>query len=487
MRPCLRGVLTVAVAALAIASPAAAANAPFGFNDHSVGQGQATPALSAQLAKSAGATLSRTSFSWRDAEPSPGKLALSFYDQIYNADLAQGIRPIFTIMNAPRWALPSGVTCAAGEDCRYPPAPEHDGAWRAIIATIANRYPNLAALEIWNEPNVTHYWNGTMDPVRYTDLVKQAYASAKAVNPTLPVIAGGLANLMTDTSVGKAYRPFLRAMYGAGIKGSMDGLSIHPYPSDIDPWMTYRMLGDVRDLRDNAGDTQTKLWITEIGASTNDTTNPDFDFDFNSQAVTLVRLQARLRAMPDVAATLVHTLINDTSAPAGSTARGYGVIGPEPTLIPKPAYCALANANQTGYVCPAGVVNELLTPGIQVLRWRAQELLQTAADAARAYRARNGSYTGLTRTALHALAPEISETAPNQKLMPGATADPSRVSVSVWKALTGQQFLMLCNTSQADRSYCIKTAPTATWVYGSTTDTINATADAIVHGRTFSW
>jgi hypothetical protein len=484
MRPCRRGLLLAALSALAFAAPAGAAPAPFGFNDNSVLQGQVTPLVSANLAKAAGATMSRVAFSWRDVETSPGVLALSTYDKIYAADLATGIRPIFAIMLAPRWALPAGVTCGAREDCRYPPAPEHDDAWRAIVATVATRYPQLAAIEVWNEPNLAEYWDSPIDPVRYTDLVKQAYASAHAVNPAMPVLAGSLSNITTDNELSKPYRPFLKAMYQAGVKGSMDGLSIHPYPSDVDLWMTYRMLGDVRDVRDNAGDSATKLWITEIGASTNTTL---FDFDPTSQATTLVLLQAKLRAMPDVAATLVHTLINDTTAPADSTSRSYGVIGPEPTLVPKPAYCALATANQTGYVCPAGVVTQLLTPGIQVLRWRAQDLLQAAADAARAYRALNGAYTGLTSTALHALAPAISATAPNQTLLPGATADPSRITVVVWRAVNGQQMLLLCNSSQADLSYCIKTSPGTNWAYGSGTGNINATADATVKNHTQSW
>jgi type II secretory pathway pseudopilin PulG len=478
----MRGLAAAAVASIAliVAGPAYASTAPFGFNDNSVGQEQVTPEKSALLAGGAGATLSRVAFSWRDAELSPGVVDLSFYDAIYAADLAQGIRPIFTLLYAPRWALPNGVSCSAGQSCRYPPAAEHDDAWRAIVATIAARYPQLAAIEIWNEPNVAQYWNGTIDPVRYTDLVKQAYASAHAVNPALPVIAGSLANLNTDIPAGKAARPFLKSMYQAGVKGSMDGISMHSYPHEMDPWITYRMLGDVRDVRDNAGDFSTKLWITETGASSNEYPA----FDYYSQAPAVVHLVSRLRVMPDAASVLVHTLINDTRAPGNDPGRGYGMVGPEPELVPKPAYCAVAEMNHTDYTCLNTVIPASDT---QVQRWRAQDLLQTAAEAAREYRVRNGTYLGVTRSDLHAVSPEISEAAPDQQAQPGPAADPSRIFISTWKAADGQQFLLVCNASQSNLSYCIKTSPAGGWTYGNWQGSINAARSATMDGRTWDW
>jgi hypothetical protein len=454
----------------------------FGFSDNAVVRGQVTPAVSAQLAKSAGANVTRTVLSWRDVEPNPGELRLTVYDSIYKASLAQGIRPVFVLVNAPRWALPSGVTCADDVHCRYAPAPEHDDAWRAFVAIIAKRYPQMAALEIWNEPNLKAFWNGPIDPKRYTDLLKQAFAAAHQVNPALPVLGGSLSNYRAgDPAVGMSYRDFLRIMYLAGARGNMDGLAMHPYPEDIDPWWFYKMLTDVREIRDNWGDSATKLWITEVGVTTTDPTNARYVFDGSSQAIMLTRLYLMLGSMPDVAATLLYTLIDPF------TLDGFGIVGSQPGLFPKPAYCMLASVNHTGYVCPAGVTTQPTIDEIQALRWRAEELLQSAADAARAYRTSTRSYVGLNSTVLHAAVPQISATPAIATLWPGASADPTRVAVRGWKSSAGIENLMLCNTSQADRSYCIWTAPGAGWTYGKAEGPINAAAGSLSSGASWSW
>jgi len=488
MRTSFRGLLaTVVAAGLAFAAPAHATQY-FGFNDNSVGMRQVTPAVSAQLASDAGATSSRAVLSWRDVETTPGNVNFAVWDGIYSADIAKGIRPIAVLMNAPRWALPAGVTCAPDEDCHYAPDPSYDYAWRAIVTKIAHRYPQLAALEIWNEPNIKISWQGRIDPARYADLVKQASTAAHAVNPSLPVLASaGATYAGSDPSVGMAYLPFVRGMYQAGIKGYADGLSVHAYPRDIDYWRFYELLTEIRDVRDNAGDSQTKLWVTETGASTSDPVNPWFTFDDNSQAVLMTTLIQKLRGMPDVAGAFVHTLISPTVFPAGSSERGFGFVGPQPDLTPKPAYCAIAALNGTAYVCPSTVDTNFTTAGIQVFRWRAQDTLQSAVDAARLYRLRTGSYSGLTSSVLHAAVPSISATPASGKDTPGATADPSRILVSVWKTSAGVQNLLLCNTSQADRSYCVKTSIGAGWTYGHFDGSIGSAAVAIVNGNTLVW
>jgi polysaccharide biosynthesis protein PslG len=489
MRTCFRGLVACAATTIALVSGVSAASAEplFGFNDNSAAMGQVTPAIAAQLATNAGATSTRVLFNWRDSERQPGVLRLDGYDKIYSESIARGIRPVFTLAFAPSWAWSPTVTCAAGADCRYPPAPERDAAWRRIVTTIVKRYPDLAALEIWNEPNLNSFWQGGIDPARYTSLLTQAYGSARAAGSQVPILGGALApNFEVVSAAGMAYRGFLKKMYDAGAKGAMNGIAIHPYPDDVDYWRFYKMLTDVRDVRDDAGDSASKLWITEFGASTTDPANVNFAFDTSSQAVMLVSLAAKLRAMPDVAGVFVHTLISPTIFSATSSNFGYGVVGPQPNLVPKPAYCAIAAANKTGYVCPAGIATELLTPGVQVLRWRAQDLLQSAADAARAYRARTGSYTGLTSAELHAAAPTISATAAVGTDQPGPLADASRVRIWVTNTVAGQ-YLVLCNTSQADRSYCISSVPGKGWTYGKAEGSISAAVSATNQSRSWWW
>jgi hypothetical protein len=458
----LRALLGAALASAALA-PAADAAPWFGFNDGSVAFNQLTPSASASLAKSAGSTADNIVVSWRDVEPTQGDLRWTVPDGVYNARVAKGIRPIFTVMYAPRWTWASDVSCSG--DCRYPPAPAYDGAWRSFITALAKRYPQLAGIQVWNEPNLTTFWQSATDPVRYTDLVKQAKAGVAAAGAAIPVVAGAVANIRDGDSRGMHYRSFLKASYDAGLKGNADGIAVHPYPIDIDMWSFYGTLSDVREIRDAAGDSATKLWITEVGVTTTAPLDRNFPFNENSQAIMDARMVQKLRTMPDVAAITLHTLVEPTIFPTSDPEFGYGIVRPQPNLVRKPAYCEIAKLNATGYRCPSSVAKVTPIDTQQNLRWQAQDLLQAAADGARAYRAQTGSYYGLTPALLRTYAPAVSATPGSTTTPPGSTADPSRMVI--WAPYTGPSAdLWLCNTSKADRSYCIWLTPDRSWTYG---------------------
>jgi hypothetical protein len=122
----------------------------------------------------------------------------------------------------------------------------------------------------------------------------------------------------------------------------------------------------------------------------------------------------------------------------------------------------------------------------QQLRWAAQDYVQAAADAARVWYRTHNTYVGLDPTQLHAIDPTLSATGADQALLPGATADPSRVGVWVW-GTAGAENLLLCNTSKADRSYCIETQAGNQWVYGKAEGNVNAAAGATSNGSIWWW
>lgn len=375
LRPLTRKLaLSCLLAATGLVAAAPANAAPlFGFNDMMPAWGMIDPATNASLAKSAGANTSLITVNWREAQPAPGTLRLSTYDAVYNASIAKGIKPVFSILFSPSWTWSSGVSCSG--DCRYPPAPEHYADWRAFVTTLVKRYPLLAGIQVWNEPNFASFWHGGVDPVRYTALVKEAYKAVKAVKPTMPVLAGALTNYgSNDKSTYMPQADFLKAMYAAGLKGNADGLSIHPYPDDIDPWAFYKSLSEVRDIRDSAGAGTTKLWVTEVGVTTGDPMNRNYVFNENDQAVMDGRLVQKLKTMPDVAAIVVHTLV---TPPLSLLENGYAVINALPGLTPRPAFCELARVNATAYRCPTAAAAPLTTNPLQAKHWQAQDLLQT--------------------------------------------------------------------------------------------------------------
>ena len=459
-----------------IVSVTAATGPLFGFNDTAAGgSGQLTPTADAQLASQAGAQLTRVPFEWRNAEPTPGAWRWGTWDAIYNANIAAGIRPVFILTNAPSWAWAAGTTCTG--DCHYPPGSTHIADWRNAVHQILARYPKLAGLEIWNEPNVSSFWQAPIDPAYYTSLLKAAYAEAKTMGSPVPVVGGAIAGYPQDDAKGQSYLTFLKGMYAAGAAGNMDALSIHAYPRDLDLYKTYKELNEVRDQRQIAGDTS-QLWMTETGATTT-----GGSFTENEQANLLPYLLGRLRNEADLSVVMFHTLVDPPYFPANDSETGYGLIHLD--LTPKPAYCTLAAMSASSYGCPSATAPAAgLTD--QEKRWQAEDVLHAAADAARRYHRTTGTYVGLTSATLAALDPSLSLLAAPTSQTPGPGVDPTRLYVYVG-GLAPNDWFLICNSSTADRSYCVSASYGGAWKYASYLGNINGAAGSAIKDAAPQW
>ena len=127
----------------------------------------------------------------------------------------------------------------------------------------------MAALEIWNEPNYSYFFQSSAPAADYAALLKAAYPRIKQVAPDLTVL--GPAMLGSDA-------PFLEELYSAGIGGYYDGISSRPFNVGADPRDTAPsrygrkhsfLLGVpwVREAMVAHGDGDKKLWFTELGWS----------------------------------------------------------------------------------------------------------------------------------------------------------------------------------------------------------------------------
>lgn len=431
-----------------------------------------TPAAAAAAAAAAGATSTRITVDWRTVEPQRGSRNFGAYDAVYDAAVAQGLKPLLVVAFTPAWARPLAA-CLAASDCTVPPTPAHDGDFAAFAAAVAARYPQAAGIEVWNEPNQRRFWGGARpDPARYAQLLKATYAAVKAVNPALPVVTGGLASYDGEDGErpGLSARAFLDGLYAAGAKGAYDGIGLHPYTS-YQLWYGFRAITQVKEAEANAGDS-TPLWFTELNVSTT-----------GAQAVTaadqaryLRRFVPSFRARGDVRGVYAHTLYEPAWADGGSTDRGYGVLTAAGT--PKPAYCALAARYMQPVCAPPG------PDPAQTARWSAEGRLQAAVEAAIRYRASKHTYAGLTSAGLHALDRSLSARAPSGDAVAGARARPARIAVA--PGADGRS-LIVCNASKADRTYCVWSPRDGRWVYGSGRGSISATSAAITSGATRWW
>lgn len=329
----------------------------FGFHENTIidtGPGQWSASDAAAIADGAGANVFRLTLDWMLVEPAPDTWDNGQWMRItnaYNALLAAGIKPIITVSTAPKWAREAGgpQACEGIRGCEFPPRPEMLGEWRELFSEIASRYPGLAAVEIWNEPNLTSFYKPHPQPRYYARLVAQAYAGVRAVTDDIAVLAGSLAPAQTThhnpsgTVLRWAADQFLARAYRArpSLRGKADGISYHHSTQDRRYGagsLFAAVTRDVRRVRNRYDRKRLPLWITEFGLST----TGGGGVTARTQARSLVRAYRRAMTMRDVRGFIIHALRNRTELAPTDRAYGFGVIADWDPFQPKRAYCAFA-------------------------------------------------------------------------------------------------------------------------------------------------
>ncbi len=304
------------------------------------------------------AKLIRTVIAWSALEPAgPEKVdasTLAIADRLVSDASAAGIGVIMSVDSTPCWAssAPTALlaACTPGRESEansWPPSnPAHYGTF---VAYLAKRYgTRLAAIEVWNEPDQANedYLAGPSKPERYAALLRAAYPAIKAVNSSIPVLAG---SLVGSNGV------FLRALYAAGIKGYYDGLAVHYYN------LTLGSLRSIHEVQLANGDT-TPLWLDEFGWSS---CWPAQSIE-QEQACVTPRIQAsnlantyrELVHTPWVAAAVMYKLSDSSSEDFGLTSTSGAR---------KPSFAALAGAFASPFAKISPIVVSLRRGGRHVI------------------------------------------------------------------------------------------------------------------------
>jgi hypothetical protein len=272
----------------------------------------------------------------------PNEYDWSVTDRAYQA--MQGAeperKPVMVIHDAPDWARDPTATCPVAA-CTFPPDPDHYDDWQQFVQDAVARYPNVRAVEVWNEPNLARFWGPAPDPARYVEVLARAKDGAKdAVASTgidVPVITGALSPVRTTSGETPprriSSRVFLREIYELGGKDDFEGIGTHPFTTSKrmfeDMWVELNRLFEVRD---NHNDPGTPLWITEISVSS----DPTEGVGPSRQGKELVRLYHSIEGH-EIESFIIyrfHDAADDT--PYWNQT---GVV--YENLVPKPAYCWL--------------------------------------------------------------------------------------------------------------------------------------------------
>lgn len=301
-----------------------------------------------------GATTVRVALDWSGLEPlRRGQYATWYLDRLdalVARAAARDVRVLLTPLRTPCWAGTVANACGRPTLAREVSlkSPRDPADYGRFTAFLAGRYgTRLAGIEVWNEPNMPSFWN-ERDPVgTYVRLLRATYPLVKRAAPTLPVVAGALAG--SDAA-------FLDRLYVAGMKGSYDVLSVHPYNDGRDPaqlldarWASATFLQGLRTIRatrDARRDT-TPVWLTELGWNTStqrgltwlDGVTPAQQADYLRRAIAM--LQDPAWGIDFTSGVFVYRLRDIGTDPANPQ-HNYGLMAMDRT--PKPALGAVGAA-----------------------------------------------------------------------------------------------------------------------------------------------
>jgi polysaccharide biosynthesis protein PslG len=228
---------------------------------------------------SAGVSMERLEISWDVVEPRPGKWSFTKFDRQFAVAARHGITVLPLLMNVPGWAGPA-----------WNAFPSNGGAYAAYVARVVARYgphgsfwrghrelPARPArwFEIWNEPYLSQFSAGGVDPAAYARLYRRAAMAGGRADPAARFLIQ--ADLYTSTAGGHS-GPWVGPMFKAvpDLARWFDGVAVHPYtstdsPSSYtpdDPRGEFRRIDNIRQEFATHGAGSKPFWITEVGWST---------------------------------------------------------------------------------------------------------------------------------------------------------------------------------------------------------------------------
>lgn len=323
-----------------------------------------------ELLESIGIETLRVSLGWDGIEPEKDRYDFSFWDAFVELATEHGIRLIPYVAYTPAW----NSTGSGADSWKAPP--RDNAELGELLGLLARRYRGrIRSWEIWNEPDNKDYWTGSA--AEYAELLRVGSAAVRAVDPTLSVVAGGLAGRVD----------FLTELFDELDAASLvDVVNLHAYyetwnPEPLETLTEYVAQVDALVERHGGGQ---DIWMAEVGYSNyrqasrvSEYTRARFAYEhtLEYQAVMLVRTLALLMASPAISLVAWYELKDPplTDAMIGDVNnRHLGVVFTD--YRPKPALAAL------------GFMNRLFAGGFRLVDDRVQIEHPGATDDAHAAR-----------------------------------------------------------------------------------------------------
>jgi hypothetical protein len=212
---------------------------PLGIGFETLDRKQYDPERCYDRAGALGVKWARCQTGWARTETSPGVFDFAWLDSVVDNLRSRGIEPWLGVSYGNRL-----YTKEAPHESAVGWAPvfsdEQKRAWVRYVTALARQYRGrVKAFEIWNEPNIDHFWQpGKPSPADYVELVKLTAPVLRKVIPDAVLVGGALAGLPQSLD-------FLDGCLSLGLGRMVDKISYHPYRAQ--PEAQY--VDDVRGLR----------------------------------------------------------------------------------------------------------------------------------------------------------------------------------------------------------------------------------------------
>lgn len=206
------------------------------------------------IAKQLGARYLRCAFSWNGIEPQQGSFQFAFWDMLMAEAEKAGIEVIPYVAYTPEWAA---------QDKRefWEQPPRNAQLFAQVMKTLASRYRGrIHSWELWNEPDLTEYWQGTAD--QFAEMVEAGAQAVRAADPTAKIVLGGMSR-----GPGEFFRTLVERH---DIGRFVDVIALHAYPESWHEERAETVFQDgipEMEVLIESGKKNPVLWLNEMGYS----------------------------------------------------------------------------------------------------------------------------------------------------------------------------------------------------------------------------
>ncbi len=223
--------------------------------------------------KDLGVKTIRIDIDWDIVEVKMGSFDFSYYDNFVKNGHDNNIEILAILTQSPGWAS-SGVRDAVF----YPPKNLKD--YTNFVGKVVARYKvngefsrqqgwsdgyGIKYWEIWNEPNLQHFWRPKPNVNDYVEMLYQTNNVIRQIDENAIILNGGLSRDIKNPDLDLA--GWLDQIYKLGAKDCFDIVNIHPYTFGGPPSLLKNYIQPVRDVMNKYNDNK-QIWATEFGYTT---------------------------------------------------------------------------------------------------------------------------------------------------------------------------------------------------------------------------